>query len=76
MAGYFLDVKSLHFQEAEELIKKHALKKRFRALDAVQLAVSLDLNRQGRLTHFVCADNRLCIVAKDEGLSVINPEAP
>ena|SRR5262249_35478684 len=62
-----------HFHEAERLIRKHAPTKAFRTLDSLQLAVALSLNAQGKLDYFVCADDRLCKVAEDEGLSVINP---
>jgi predicted nucleic acid-binding protein len=62
-----------HFQEAERLIRKHAPTKSFRTLDSLQLAVALNISRQGKLDFFVCADIRLCAVAQDEGLSVINP---
>jgi predicted nucleic acid-binding protein len=62
-----------HFHEAERLIRKHAPTKAFRTLDSLQLAVALGLNGQGKLDYFVCADDKLCKVAEDEGLSVINP---
>lgn len=64
----------IHFQEAERLIRKHSPTKSFRTLDSLQLAVALSLSRQGKLDHFVCADERLCVVAEDEGLAVINPQ--
>lgn len=63
-----------HFQEAERLLRKHAPTKSFRTLDSLQLAVALDLSGRGLLDQFVCADTKLCAVARDEGLSVINPE--
>lgn len=62
-----------HFQEAERLIRQHSLTKGFRALDSIQLAVALDLSRQGKIGDFVCADKILCEVAQLQGLSVINP---
>jgi|SRR5215510_4419749 len=62
-----------HFHEAERLIRKHAPAKAFRTLDSLQLSVALGLHSQGKLDYFVCADDRLCKVAEDEGLSVINP---
>lgn len=65
-----------HFKEAERLLEKHAVTKSFRTLDAIQLAVAVKLNQMGRADHFVCADQRLCLIAQDEGLSVINPEIP
>jgi len=62
-----------HFQEAERLLRKHAPTRAFRTLDSLQLAVALSLSSQGMLDYFVCADDKLCKVAEDEGLSVINP---
>lgn len=66
----------LHYQEAERLIRKHGMSRSLRTLDALQLAVALDLRSRGMLDHFVCADKNLCAVAGAEGLSVINPEQP
>ncbi len=65
-----------HFQEAERLIRKYGSSQRLRTLDALQLAVALDLMKQGRLDHFVCADKGFIPVVVAEGLSVINPEQP
>jgi|SRR5581483_4052590 len=62
-----------HFQEAERLIRRHAPTRAFRTLDSLQLAVALNLSRQGKIDHFVCADDKLNKVAQAEGLSVINP---
>jgi hypothetical protein len=45
-----------------------------RTLDALQLAVALDLSRQNSLNHFVVADHTLAEIADLEGLKVINPE--
>ena len=47
---------------------------RLRALDALQLAVVIELRNQRSVDHFVAADAILCGVAKLEGFSVINPE--
>jgi predicted nucleic acid-binding protein len=49
--------------------------RRLRTLDALQLAVALDLSEQGFLDHFVAADKALAEVAAVEGLSVRDPEA-
>lgn len=43
-------------------------------LDALQLAVALDLSRQNLLDHFVVADHALAEIASLDGLPVINPE--
>jgi hypothetical protein len=65
-----------HFIKAERLIGKHGFSHRLRTLDALQLAVALDLSGQGLLDHFVVADTALAEVAVLEGLSVLNPETP
>jgi uncharacterized protein len=65
-----------HFKEAERLIRQHGLAVQLRTLDALQLAVALDLKARGFVTHFVCSDQRLLSVASAEGLSVIDPENP
>lgn len=66
----------LHYQEAERLIRDHARERSLRTLDALQLAVALDVRRRTGLDHFVCADRGLCAVARAVGLSVINPDEP
>jgi predicted nucleic acid-binding protein len=65
-----------HYQEAEGLLGRYGLLRRLRTLDALQLAVALDLHRRGMCDHFVCADQRLGEVAQQEGLSLLNPEQP
>ena len=63
-------------QEAERLIRKHAMSYSLRTLDAIQLSVVLDFRARGLFNHFVCADRNLCKVAVSEALTVINPEIP
>lgn len=67
-------VTDLHFKHAERLIGRHSFTHRLRTLDALQLAVALDLANQTLLDHFVVADRALAEVAALEGLSVIDPE--
>jgi predicted nucleic acid-binding protein len=62
-----------HFQLADELLSRYATKQRLRTLDALQLAVAVDLKSRGLIDAFVCADDVLCQLAKSEGLSVVNP---
>ncbi len=62
------------FAMAELLVERHAFNLRLRALDALQLAVALELRNQKLAEHFVAADMILCEVAGREGFSVINPE--
>lgn len=64
----------IHFKDDERLIGKHSFTRRLRTLDALQLAVALDLADQTLLDHFVVADRELGEVATLEGLSVIDPE--
>jgi predicted nucleic acid-binding protein len=64
------------FAIAEELVGRYAFDLRLRALDALQLAVALELRSQRLVDHFVAADHVLCEVARLEAFSVINPEHP
>jgi predicted nucleic acid-binding protein len=65
-----------HFHHAQQLLVRHGLGHNLRTLDALQLAVALDLNGAGPLSAFLCADANLCRLAAGEGLTVIDPEVP
>jgi uncharacterized protein len=65
-----------HFNRAQNLLGMHGLSRQLRTLDALQLAVALQLHQTVPLDHFVCADQRFCAIATREGLAVINPELP
>jgi predicted nucleic acid-binding protein len=56
-----------HYREAERLIVAYR-RRRCCTLDALQLAVALDLHRRDMTDYFVCADIRLCETAQEEGL--------
>jgi uncharacterized protein len=73
---YIVKVTSADYQQAQELLVRHATMRSLRTLDAVQLAVALNLNAISPLDNFVCADINLCLIAAAEGLSVVNPEVP
>jgi predicted nucleic acid-binding protein len=62
------------FAMAELLVERYAFNLRLRALDALQLAVALELRNQKLVDRFVAADTILCEVAVLEGFPVINPE--
>jgi predicted nucleic acid-binding protein len=64
-----------HYREAERLMIAYR-RRRFRTLDALQLAVALDLRRRDMIEYFVCADTRLCETAQEEGLLILNPVQP
>src|SRR6185369_15416315 len=59
-----------HYQEAERLLRQHAPVRRLRTLDALQLAVAIDLHRKQAIDGIVSA------VAALEGLKVLDPENP
>jgi predicted nucleic acid-binding protein len=65
-----------HQRAAEKLIATHAPTMRPRTLDALQLAMALELKSSATIDEFVVADEHLAQVAGLEGLSVINPNDP
>jgi hypothetical protein len=66
----------VHERQAIRLLVRKGSVFPLRTLDALQLSVALSLKSQQQLDYFLCADPRLCEAAQQEGLSVINPEAP
>ena len=62
-----------YFRSAERLIRMHAVNQALRTLDALQLAVAVELHRRGVVSELVASDKNLCEVAALEGLQVINP---
>lgn len=62
------------FVTTERLIRRYAFQLRLRALDALQLAVALELRERKLVDFFVAADRALCDVAALEGFVVVNPE--
>ncbi len=75
VAGKFelFSVAESEFAVAEELIGRYAFDQQLRTLDALQLAVALELRRQDLIDIFVAADRVLCEIASLEDLAVINP---
>ncbi len=65
-----------HFQEADRLVQQHALTSSLYTLDALQLAVALDLRSRGMIDEAVAADHVFIAVGSAEGLKVVNPEVP
>jgi uncharacterized protein len=65
-----------HFKEADRLIGQHGLTRRIRTLDALQLAVALDLQRRGTIDQLVSSDRQMLSVAVAEGIPVFDPENP
>jgi uncharacterized protein len=65
-----------HHQDADRLLQQHGLVYGLHTLDAIQLAVALELPRNGVPAELVTADHVLLAVAPLEGLTVNNPEVP
>jgi predicted nucleic acid-binding protein len=65
-----------HFNKAASLLQMYGVSEGLRTLDAIQMAVALELAQMQRIGLFVAADKRLCRVAALAGLATINPEAP
>ena len=69
-------VHEVHFQAARKLLVQYGAAEGLRTLDALQLAIALDLHRQGHIGILVAADQKLCRVAPLAGCTAINPEQP
>jgi len=69
-------VSEFHYPAAERLIIRYGDRLGLRTLDALQLAVALDLHRRVGVDIVVAADKVLCEVATLEGFAVLNPEHP
>ena len=66
-------ISTTHFQQAVVLLRSNALRESLRTLDALQLAIALDLFRLGRMEYFVTADKALAAIATKVGLAVVDP---
>ncbi len=69
-------IRSHHYQTARSLLVRYGVAEGLRTLDALQLAIALDLQQVGLITVVVAADHRLCRVASLAGCSAVNPEKP
>ncbi|MBL8216021.1 MAG: type II toxin-antitoxin system VapC family toxin [Bryobacterales bacterium] len=69
-------LRARHFLMAEELLAAHGQTISLRTLDALQLAVALDLAKSGFVKVLVTADRALLKAASLESLACLNPEAP
>ena len=69
-------IQTRHYQTARELLVRYGASEGLRTLDALQLAIALDLQEFGLIAVIVAADQRLCRVATLAGCSAVNPETP
>ena len=68
-----------HYDTAEQLLRTYGPQPgqpRLRTLDALQLAVALDVHQRLGVDKVVAADDNLCEVARNEQLLVLNPVQP
>jgi hypothetical protein len=65
-----------HFHSARRLMVRYGVSDGLRTLDALQLAIGLDLRQLGHIGVLVAADQRLCRVASMAGCVSVNPEKP
>jgi hypothetical protein len=64
------------YQQAQQLLVRHAVTRSLFTMDALQLALALALHVASPLDAFVCSDANLGPLAALEGLTLINPEVP
>ena len=64
-----------HYLNARKLLIEYGSKMALRTLDALQLAIALDLKKVGTISVMVVADQRLCEIAEMCGFVTINPGA-
>jgi predicted nucleic acid-binding protein len=69
-------IQTQHYQTARTLLVRYGATEGLRTLDALQLAIALDLRHLGLITVIVAADQRLCRVASLAGCPAVNPEKP
>ena len=65
-----------HYHGARTLLVKFGATEGLRTLDALQLAIALDLKELGQVSLVVTADQRLSRVAPLAGCPAVNPERP
>jgi predicted nucleic acid-binding protein len=69
-------IEERHYWSARQLLIQHGVQMALRTLDALQLAVTLDLKQSGLVTAMVTADHKLCRVAGACGCPAMNPAEP
>jgi hypothetical protein len=62
-----------HFRSAAKLLRFHGVTRGLRTLDALQLAVALDMLEASWISMMLSADKRLCEVAEVCGCPAVDP---
>ena len=65
-----------HYRSAAKLLRLHGVLRGLRTLDALQLAVALDMLEASWISVMLSADKRLCAVAEACGCPAVDPAKP
>lgn len=65
-----------HYRAAARLLRVYGVSRGLRTLDALQLAVALDMLEASSISTIVSSDRRLCAVAEACGCPAIDPAHP
>jgi predicted nucleic acid-binding protein len=65
-----------HYRSAAKMLRLHGVSRGLRTLDALQLAVALDMLQASWISVMICADRRLCEVAEACGCPAVDPVHP
>ena len=65
-----------HYRSAAKLLRLHGVSRGLRTLDALQLAIALDMLESSLISVMLSADKRLCEVAEACGCPAIDPTRP
>lgn len=69
-------VEDEHYRSAAKLLREHGIARGLRTLDALQLALAMDMHQRAWISVVLSADQRLCAVAEICGCSAVNPARP
>jgi predicted nucleic acid-binding protein len=69
-------IEQKHFRSAAKLLRLHGVARGLRTLDALQLAVALDMLEASWISAILSADKRLCEVAEACGCPATDPAHP
>lgn len=69
-------IEERHYQSARGLLVRFGVNMGLRTLDAMQLAIALDLHQTGQASVLVAADQRLCRIALASACPVLDPCNP
>jgi uncharacterized protein len=65
-----------HYRSAAKLLRLHGVSRGLRTLDALQLAIALDMLEASWISVMLSADKRLCEVAEVCGCPAVDPANP